>query len=141
MERTKADFKALREIVGMSQQTLADALKVDIRSVQRWEADGNTWEPPADAWQVLDDARERQRWTVENALEIAEAPENAGSAVSLTYWTSQEDYERAGHGGNYQMANANARMIAYMLNERGRSVSFGFGGLRAAGVEADFGGE
>ena len=38
MERTKADFKALRETVGMSQQALADALHVDKRSIQRWEA-------------------------------------------------------------------------------------------------------
>lgn len=141
MKRSKADFKALRETIGMSQQALADSLHVDKRSIQRWEAPGNAWEPPADAWEVLDVARERQRWTVENALEIARSPENIHAPVSLTYWKSQADYERAGHGGDYQMANANARMIAAILEDEGRAVSFGFGGLRAAGVEADFGGE
>lgn len=141
MERSKADFKALREMVGMSQQALADALHVDKRSIQRWEAHGNAWEPPADAWDVLDAARERQRWTVANAIEIANEPGNLHAPVLLTYWKSQEDYERAGHGGDYQMANANARIIAAILDGDGRAVSFGFGGLREAGANVDFGGE
>lgn len=139
MDRTKADFKALRETVGMSQQALADALHVDKRSIQRWEAHGNAWEPPADAWYVLDAARERQRWTVANAVEIAH--EHGNAPVSLTYWKNQCDYERAGHGGDYQMANANARLIACMLETEGRAVSFGFGGLREAGAEVDYLGE
>ena len=139
MERSKADFKALRETVGMSQQVLADALHVDKRSVQRWEAPGNAWEPPADAWEVLDDARERQRWSVDTALEIAWEHDNV--PVSLTYWKSQEEFERAGHDGDYQMANANARMIAAILENDGRAVSFSFGGLRAAGADTDFCGE
>lgn len=140
MERTKADFKALRETVGISQQALADALGVDKRSVQRWEAYGNSWRPPADAWDVLDAARVRQQWTVKNALEIANDPKNLHMPVNLTYWRSQEDYERAGHGGDYQAANANARMIAARLEDDGRVVSFGFGGLREAGAGVDFGG-
>lgn len=141
MKRSKADFKALRETVGMSQQALADALHVDKRSIQRWEAPANAWTPPADAWKVLDDARERQRWTVENALEIARSPENLHTPVTLTYWKSQADYERAGHVGDYQMANANARMIATFLEDEGRAVSFGFGGLRTAGADVDYQGE
>ena len=61
--------------------------------------------------------------------------------VSLTYWRGQAEYNAAGHDGDYQMANANARLIACMLEADGRAVSFGFGGLRAAGVEVDFAGE
>ena len=140
MERSKADFKALREIVGMSQQVLADALQVDKRSIQRWEAPTNEWRPPADAWEVLDAAREQQRWTVANALEVVRSTENLHASVELTYWKSQEESERAGHGGDYQMANANVRIIAAILEQEGRAVSFGFGGLRAAGIEADYNG-
>ena len=139
MKRTKADFKALRELVGMSQQALAGTLHVDKRSIQRWEAPDNAWEPPADAWDVLDAARERQRWTVESALEAAH--DHPGAPVSLTYWKSQADYERAGHGGDFQMANANARMIAAFLEDERREVSFGFGGLRAAGAQVDYQGQ
>ena len=35
--RSKADFKCLRERVGLSQQDVASALGVNIRSVKRWE--------------------------------------------------------------------------------------------------------
>ena len=132
MKRTKADFKALRELVGMSQQVLADALRVDKRSIQRWEADGNAWEPPRDAWNVLDAARERQRWVVDEALTIAD--ENPRIPVNLTYWRAQGDFEQAGHAGDYQMANANARLIAHVLESEGREVSFDFGGLASLGT-------
>lgn len=141
MERTKADFKALRETVGMSQQALANALHVDKRSIQRWEAPENAWTPPADAWTILDDARERQRWTVANAIELVSEKTDLHGTVSMTYWRSQEEFERAGHGGDYQMANANARMAAAFLEREGRAVSFGFGGLRAAGADVDYSGE
>ena len=137
--RDKSEFKARREMVGMSQQALADALHVDKRSVQRWESPNNEWMPPADAWEIIDDASERQRWTIETALEIAR--DHDETPVSLTYWKSQADYERAGHGGDYQMANANARMIAAILDGEGRAVSFGFGGLREAGADADYQGQ
>ena len=37
MERTKADFKALRERVGLSQHDVADAIMVSIKTIKRWE--------------------------------------------------------------------------------------------------------
>ena len=123
----------------MSQQALADSLHVDKRSIQRWEAPGNAWTPPEDAWEIVYDARERQQMVVENALQVADG--HGGAPVSLTYWKSQADYERAGHGGDYQMANANARMIAFVLEMEGREVSFGFGGLADAGLPVDYAGE
>jgi DNA-binding transcriptional regulator YiaG len=38
MDRTKAEFRAIRETVGMTQGMLADALGVEQRSVRRWES-------------------------------------------------------------------------------------------------------
>ena len=40
MTRSKADFKALRERVGLSQQDVADAANVTRTSVKRWERPG-----------------------------------------------------------------------------------------------------
>ena len=37
MKRSKADFKAMREMVGMSQSLLAKRLGVTTTSVKRWE--------------------------------------------------------------------------------------------------------
>ena len=36
--RTKAEFRAIREQLGMSQSVLADMMDVQDRSVRRWES-------------------------------------------------------------------------------------------------------
>lgn len=134
--KTKADFKAKRELLGMSQQLLADLLKVDIRSVKRWESPTATAykNAPQDAWDILDHYLERQTWTVETALDkFDELNEQTGLAkASLTYWFSEKDYENAhpGEGKFWQMANANSRLIASQLLAEGYEVDFNFGGLK-----------
>ena len=42
----KAEFRAMREMVGMTQATLADALGVEVRSVKRWESPSAPQVPP-----------------------------------------------------------------------------------------------
>ena len=137
MERTKADFKALRETVGMSQSVLAEYLGVSQRSVRRWESPDYDWQPPQDAWDVLDEARKRQLEIVTYAVhkikgierEMCDAPEQ----VDLTYWRSEEDYVKAhpDEGIDWQMANANSRLVAHELERMKYKVSFNFPGLKA----------
>jgi DNA-binding transcriptional regulator YiaG len=128
--RTLAEFRAVRETVGMTQGMLAQALGVEARSVRRWESPSAPQVPPQDAWDVLDAALTNQRHAVAAALgevdriaqEQGTYPENA----ALPYWTSQEAYN-SGHytgadGYDWRMANATLRTLAYALHERGISV-------------------
>lgn len=127
--RNKAEFKALRETVGMSQQLLADILDVDVRSVKRWEHP-NGAEPPQDAWDVLDEARARQVWVVEAAIdkthELEREAGRAPEAVRITYWPNAATYEAVhpDEGFSWMMANANARLTALEFTRLKFDVAF-----------------
>lgn len=129
-ERTKADFAALRETVGLTQANLADDMGVRARSVRRWEQPGmDGYEPPAEAWEALDGYADTQRQMVDHAREVAmRAQEEAGhmpDVVALTYWRSQEQYDEMGRDeGWYGVANANARAVASELARYGFRVEF-----------------
>lgn len=138
MDRTKADFKALRELIGMSQSLLAEELKCNVKSVKRWE--NPSYEesiPPQEAWEILAKYRQLQEWHVDNALDILsqkeEELESAPACIDLTYWQSADEYEKAhpGEGKYFQMANANSRFVAHELMMEGYDISFKFAGLKA----------
>lgn len=127
--QSKAEFRAIREMVGMTQATLAGALGVQERSVRRWESEEAPQMPPEDAWEFLWAAEDRQGEVIEYALaklEMLDSPPR----VQLPCWASQRDYEAfstdAKHGvqGDYRMANANARVLAAILTEDGITVEF-----------------
>lgn len=128
-ERTKAEFRAIRETVGMTQGALADALGVEQRSVRRWESPTNDYTPPQDAWDVLDAALETQRRGIAAALgKVDELAQERGAypkSVMLPYWSSQDAYDRDHYvddGGDWRMANATNRLLAHALHERGIQV-------------------
>lgn len=132
--RTKADFAALRESVGLTQANLADDLGVQARSVRRWEQPGQEgYEPPEDAWDMLDSYADLQRQMVDHAREtVMRTGEEAGhqpDEVVLTYYRSQEQYDELGRDeGWYGVANANARAVAAELARYGFSVRFAYPG-------------
>ena len=141
-ERTKADFAALRETVGLTQANLADDLGVNPRSVRRWEQPGQEgYEPPAEAWEVLDRYADLRRQMVDHAREtVMQAGERMGGQpgqVVLTYYRSQEQYDDLGRDeGWYGVANANARAVASELAHYGVTVCFrypGEGAIRTPG--------
>lgn len=130
--RTKAEFAAIRETVGMTQAMLADHLGVEVRSVKRWESpSAGGYHAPQDAWDVLDAAADLQAQVVEFALgKITEAENETGHApdsVNLRYWRSQADYDENhiyDDGGDWRMANANSRLVAAILRLRGINVEW-----------------
>ena len=136
-----AEFRALRERVGASQQTVASACGVRVLAVKRWENPDHPSEPPDDAAEWLLGLLEVQKQQVAFALSKCEETEamtgNKPNAIQLTYWRSEADMEAShpGEGWGWQVANATARAVASELEAHGYSVEFGWGGLRAAGLE------
>lgn len=127
--RSNADFKALRERVGLSQQNVADALGVTVRSVKRWEHEDAQHHAPQDAWDVLDAALRSQQQAAAHALEIArEARGIAGkmpASVSIGYFRNQGMFDEHGRDdGPFGQANANARAAAAALESEGYDVQF-----------------
>ena len=52
--RNKQEFRALRELAGITQQSLAKELDVNPLSVKRWESPKYPQQAPTEAWQFLD---------------------------------------------------------------------------------------
>ena len=126
---SKANFKALRERVGMSQQDVADALGVSCRTVKRWEHEADRREPPADAVELLEGRLGVQREMVEYMVGTCErVTEEAGrmpSLVPITYYRDQRMYDEFGRdSGPFGVANANARAVAQELEALGYEVEF-----------------
>lgn len=130
--RTKTEFRAVRNMTGITQAALAKRLGVEVRSVKRWESPTATQQPPTDAWDVLDAAHAAQRRAVEAALAqydaIAERVGHEPTAVRLPYWAGAEEY--AAHStdaalgvetgaDSWRMANANAQAVASILEAEG----------------------
>lgn len=121
--RTKAALKAQREQVGMTQQDVADALGVQVRSVKRWESAASVNKAPAEAWDLLSQALDAQRKAVREA--VADAGKRSttadNGAIALTYFRDQMEHSR--HGGNptlpYGVANATSRAVAEALAAEG----------------------
>lgn len=140
--RTKADFKALRERVGLSQQDVATALGVNIKTAKNWEnPKQDRYRIPDDAWAYLDRALDLQRQQVSYACAVvAKQVEALGAepvTVPITYYRDQAMYDEFGRdSGPFGQANANARAMAYELERRGIKVEFRYpcdGAVRTPG--------
>ena len=129
MSTSKADFRALRETVGLSQQDMADALEVDIRSVKRWEAPNYDNQPVSAAWALLERYHALHVRAVEIAVEqverIISKLGHAPQSVRVTYWRDQAEYDVHGRDrGPFGVANANSRAVAEALRQYGVMTEF-----------------
>ena len=132
MDKSKAEFRALSELVGINQQDIARIMGVEDRSVRRWISPSYpTYHAPQDAWDILEDALRLQQSGIESALEIVESwRERAGKEpreVTLIYWQSEDDYREhhsPADGGSWRQANANSRATYAALTALGYQVRF-----------------
>lgn len=131
--RTKSEFRALREMVGLTQQRLADDLGVKVLSVKRWESMSKPQTPPKEAWDILDMLVERQDEAVRSALSEVERISmlHGGSPhdVAMPYWTSEEDYRLYHYlpdngDESWTEINATSRRVACALRDWGIRVKW-----------------
>lgn len=131
MGRTKAEFRALRETLGITQQRMADDLGVRVLSVKRWESPRYQQQAPEDAWALLDDLMAVQDSAVGAALaQVRDVADSLGGdprEVVLPYWASQSDYLEhhylaAESDASWTEVNATSRRVASMLRWLGYSV-------------------
>lgn len=128
MERTKQEFRATRERVGITHAAMARMMGVSQRSVRYWEDADSPRRPPAQAWEILDDALAAQRQVLAFGLAkvdaITKEMGHEPDAVRLPYWLGETDYlthsTDAAHGvaGDWRMANANNLAMALILEQR-----------------------
>lgn len=121
--RTKAEFKALRDLAGISQAEMAQVFGVETKTVKRWE--NPSYAPPTEAaWQFVDDfyaaTREQAEREVAEALREFEGSDGV-SAVGLPYCRTQDQLERR-YGADtlsFEAYNAIQRWVAIRLETMG----------------------
>ena len=135
---TKADFRATRETIGLTQGDVAKACGVSLRTVKRWEHPD--WqEPPEDAWAWLLGMLERHDAAVDAMVDRTLAVAGRGDidVVAITYYRDQSQYDAHGREpGPYGFANSVAREVALDLNDEGLETEFRYpddGALRTPG--------
>lgn len=120
-----AEFRAMRETLGLTRQDVADHVGVSLRSVKRWEDPAEENPPSEDAWELLYDTDDKRFETVRQALYAVR--QSGAKAVQLTYYRTQEQYDALGRDPDpYGVANANARAIAERLRDEGVEVEWAY---------------
>ena len=129
--RSKAEFRAMRETLGITQQRLADDLGVKVLSVKRWESPSKPQNAPEDAWELLDELMAAQDVAVATALaQVSETADRMGKEpdeVVLPYWSNQQDYMEhhylaAESDASWTEINATSRRVAAVLRDYGIKV-------------------
>lgn len=124
MIKTKAEFKAIRERVGLSQEAVAQALGNTVLTVKRWENPRYS-NPPEDAWAFLFTALDQHKRIVDDALRAVEKTIKGHggrkpSHADFLYYRTQEQYDLYGREeGDYMVVNARVREIAVRVEALG----------------------
>lgn len=118
--RTPANFRALRDMIGMRQDEFAEIVGVDRSAIRRM--DGGK-EPISDsAWSALSALLdEHEQWVGDN-MRAAERTKPGGEPVRLVYYRSFEDYDE--DFGDWVSADVVARECAVRLLALGYRVEF-----------------
>ena len=119
-DRTPANFRALRDMVGFKQETFADFAGVDRSVVRRWEA-GKEQITEA-AWRILENLCRDHFEAVEDCMPHGEDADPEKTVVQLMYYRSADDYKS--DMMDWMAADTAARAAAERLLELGYKVEF-----------------
>lgn len=132
LDHTKANFRACRELVGLSQQDLAYEMDVLLKSVKRWENPNPSmeyyYEAPEDAWAIIGRYLDEQNDAVDAAVDAAsklDDKQRETEVIPVVYYRTQRDYN-AYHADRkpVNVANATSRAIAQELVKQGYNIEF-----------------
>ena len=119
-DRSVAEFRAMREMCGLSLYDVADELGVALNTVKRWE-NPNYFPPSPEAWRLIDREYDKHCDRVEVALQEALASRVEGEPIVVPWW-------RNGMSGvndrEVGMHNAVSRAVAESLMTLGSEVTF-----------------
>lgn len=127
--QTPADMRAVRDIVGLRIEDLANDCNVAVRTLRNWEKKGQDWFIPDDICVYLEKLLDNYNNGVNIALDqvsaIIETMEGESSEIPLTYYQNQNQYDLYGRDkGNYRLFNAITRGVAEVLINDGYKVRF-----------------
>jgi len=119
-DRSVAEFRAKRELCGISLYDVADELGVAANTVKRWE-NPNYFPPSPAAWRYIDRQYDRHCDDVEDALQQAIESRVEGQPIVVPWWrngmSGVSDREVGRH-------NAVSRAVAESLMTIGYDVTF-----------------
>lgn len=120
MDRTKPNFTAIREFIGLSQQELGEAVGASSQAVKRWQRPD--WpDPPEDVWEYLESMAETFV-SMKNQIVLSCQDKRC---VRLLYFRTREEFERlAASPYPVGFVNAVARYSWQSLLGFGVSVEF-----------------
>ena len=114
MKMSEAQFKAIRERVGLSQKAVAERLGNTVDMVKKWENPKYTYQPPADACDLLAQALDAHVGSVRR--QVAEIRDK----VELVYFRSQPQHDAyTSDGMDWEVVNARTREVAVLVEQLG----------------------
>lgn len=131
--RSKADFRAMRDMLDVPQAWIAKRLGVSVQTVKNWESPRNFYPPKREAWELLEslwaEADRKAAAQVDIASSAAGIARDNGlepAPILLTYWPGMKEYQQSHLGGesSWRVANAATRLAADRLRAAGLPVTF-----------------
>ena len=119
-DRSVAEFRAKRELCGLSLYDVAEELGVALNTVKRWE-NPNYFPPSPAAWRYVDRQYDKHCDQVEEALRQALATAEDGEPIVVT-WTRNN--MRGVSDREVGWNNAVSKAVAESLLTLGREVTF-----------------
>ena len=108
--RGKADFRLMRELLGLPQEWVAKRVGVDARTVRNWESPRYFYPPKREAWDLVEG--------------VEPAP------LMLAYWRDAAQWAKAHpedeDAGMWRIENAAARLAADRLHAMGLPVAIAY---------------
>lgn len=121
MDKTKANFRAIREACGMTQSDVSGEIGATLSRIRSWENPSCGVLPPDDVWAWLLMAHDAMVMDARDAVGQIMSSRTT-QVVALPYYRTQHDLDAVqlarGIDEPVGYHNARTRMVAQMLSER-----------------------
>lgn len=133
MKNQSAEFRALRELLGLTQNNIGDALGRTRMTVKYWENPDCTTNPPDFAWEYMKKRKESQVELIAKFIDEAEKTattnDEGKKTARLLFYRDQAHYD-VNHPEEekeiYDSANAAACTAAVMLILKGYEIEWDY---------------